>query len=346
MDIKLRQRGRASMDFLMGLGMRGYAARLQSDRELAEAGLDDNTLADDLDARMDQVKDALAASREHHLSLLINSWHGDNHGASAIEAFEEMRPELEPSLIEGAKGPTTITAHNDVKLPAYYDGVWFHRTTGGWDGHDFQGFIHSKIIHSFLVARFYPGDIYAQRRQAGKEAPRRDYERILDMGCGSGYYTVPLAQTFPDAEIWGCDFALPTLREAQRVANSHGWAWKLHQVACENTGFEANSFGLVTSFILLHELPATAIRDVFAEAYRLLEPGGDLLMTDVVPYEELSKMESWRKEHLARTGGEPYWREAATVDMREIAKEVGFVHAERYGLNNEKNYFVTRARKS
>ena len=328
MDVTLHQRGRASMDLVV-----------------AEAGLTEETLDADLDARMDQVDRVLAHSAEHHVSLLINAWHGDNHGKSAIEAFEEIRPEIENELIEGAKGPTTITVHNDVKLPAYYDGVWFHRTTGGWTGHEYQGFIHSKIIHSQLVAKMYPGDIYAQRRQAGEEAPRRDYKRILDMGCGSGYYTVPLAQTFPDAEIWGCDFALPTLKEAQRVANSHGWAWKLHQVACEDTGFEAESFGLVTSFILLHELPATAIKDIFAEAFRLLESGGHLLMTDVVPYNELTKLEAWRKEQLARTGGEPYWREAATVDTRDIAREVGFVDAERYGLNNQKNYFVTRATK-
>ena len=69
-------------------------------------------------------------------------------------------------------------------------------------------------------------------------------------------------------------------------------------------------------------------------------------MTDVVPYEELTKLESWRKEHLAITGGEPYWREAATVNTAEIAQELGFVDAERYGLNNEKNYFCDARKKA
>ena len=262
MDIKLHQRGRASMEFLMGLGARGHKARMRAEQALDDAGLTEETLEDDMDARLEQVDAALKNSREHHLSMLINAWHGDNHGKSAIDAFEELRPEIETLLIEGGKGPATITVHNDLQVPAYYDGVWFHRTTGGWTGHEYQGFIHSKIIHSQLVAKLYPGDIYAQRRQAGEEAPRRDYKRILDMGCGAGYYTVPLAQTFPDSEIWGCDIALPTLKEAQRVANGHGWPWKLHQVTCEETGFESESFGLVTSFILLHELPATAIKDI------------------------------------------------------------------------------------
>ena len=38
-----------------------------------------------------------------------------------------------------------------------------------------------------------------------REAPRRDYRKILELGTSSGHYTVALSEVFPEAEIWGVD---------------------------------------------------------------------------------------------------------------------------------------------
>ena len=56
------------------------------------------------------------------------------------------------------------------------------------------------------------------------------------------------------------------------------------------------------------------IRGVFAEAFRLLAPGGAMLMTDVPPYAQQDRLTAWRQDHNARFGGEPYWREAGHVE--------------------------------
>jgi ubiquinone/menaquinone biosynthesis C-methylase UbiE len=211
--------------------------------------------------------------------------------------------------------------------PDYAKGVEFHRTTGGWDGHPYQGFVHGEIIHRKYVAKNYPGDIFDQRRMVLGQLPRQDYKNIFEMGTSSGHFTVPLQETFPDAQITGCDMSATMMEQAQRAANERGWKWRLLQVPAEDTGLESESFDLVASFILMHEMPASAIRAIFEEAYRLLEPGGDMLMSDVRPFRDMDRLTEWRAYYVAVNGGEPHWLEAATIDLAATAEEVGFVNA-------------------
>ena len=94
------------------------------------------------------------------------------------------------------------------------------------------------------------------------------------MGVSSGFHTLAvLADAFPNAEISGCDVSRAMLEQAQRVANERQLKWETSYVGrAEDTRLPAGSFDLVSSFILLHELPADMNRAFFAEAFRLLEP--------------------------------------------------------------------------
>jgi ubiquinone/menaquinone biosynthesis C-methylase UbiE len=138
---------------------------------------------------------------------------------------------------------------------------------------------------------------------------------------------------------------MPMLEQAQRVANERGLEWRLIQAQAEATGLPDASFDLVASYIVLHEVPAAATRALFAEAFRLLEPGGNVLMSDVRPYRDMNKTEEWRAEYLAIHGGEPYWREAARLDLAEVARDCGFVEAKSYGLGDMHYPWVTIATK-
>jgi SAM-dependent methyltransferase len=332
MDFQLKQRGRASMHFLADLAVAAARFKPRVDADIAARGLSEATLADDLDARLRQVDAALADSSAAAAFAVLTEFSGVNHGRIAAEAFDEIRPELEPRLRALMNGPTTIEPMPGEPRPAYADAAWIHRTTGGWDGHDYQGFIHGELIHREYVARTYPGDIFAQRRQILSVLPRRDYARIFEIGTSSGHYTLQLAAEFPQAEIWGCDPSPRMLEQAQRVANERGFAWRLFVGSGEATGLPAESVDLVTSYIVLHEIPAAAARAQLREAFRLLRAGGELLFTDVTRYAVLDKRAVRWAEYNAVHGGEPFWREAASLELGAAAREAGFVEVRSEGL--------------
>lgn len=324
-DFSLKQRGRASVDFLTCLALGGGEVRERS-RELLEAKFPDaEALPEDLDRRHELIESTMLAERAYRAEQLLGEWHSSQHGLIADEAFEEVRAELEPRLLALDEGPATLELQDNFDAPAYWDGVEFHRTAKHWDGSDYTGCVHGEIVHRKMVDRLYPGGIFKQRRAVAAMAPRDSYRRILEMGSSTGHFTVALTETYPDAEIHGVDLSRRTLEHSRRIANANGFAWHLYQRPAEDTGFDDESFDLVTSYILLHEIPQDIIRRVFAEAFRVLEPGGDMLMSDVTRYADMDKLGVWRADKGALYGGEPHWRSSASVDLGALAREVGFV---------------------
>lgn len=345
MPAPMRQGGRAAMDFMISMGAASRPISARWGAALAKTGITAETLPDSIDERHKVMNAALANSSAFAMSSLLGEFSSVEHGRVARDAFDELADVLEPKLAAlEAQGPAKMTLYPDIPAPDYYTGVWFHRTTGGWEGHEQMGYIHSEFIHKNYVASSF-GDIFTQRRAVLGLLPHQNFKRICEMGTSSGHFTTALQETFPEASITGVELALPMLREALRVANAHGWAWDLHQRAAEDTGLPSASFDLVASYIILHEMPASAIKAVFREAFRLLEPGGSMLMSDVTPYRKLDKMGVWRADWMAQRGGEPYWREAASLDWSEAAREAGFVDVEERGLGGGIYPWVITARK-
>lgn len=336
----LAQRGRATFDF--HCAVRGAVSELhrRSEGELAQAGITAETMPDDLEARHRLVDETLATSSNFRLRNLLNDWTARDHGPIAEDAFDEIRQTVGPKLAALDNGPSTLERNPDIELPNYFSRVWFHRTTGGWDASPDNGFVHGELIHKLILTRMYGGDIFQQRRQVAELAPRRDYRHVLDMGASSGHFTVALADVFPDAEISGVDFSAPMLEHAMRVGNERGAAWKLYQRAAEATGFPDGSFDLVGSYNLIHEIPPGIIRAIFAESFRLLEPGGHMIMADVPRYFDLDKMSVWRFDLAARYGGEPYWRSASSTDLKAVAEAVGFTNVSGFTLPKGQPYVV------
>jgi SAM-dependent methyltransferase len=323
-DPQLRQRGRASVEFLVQLLKASGPVFGQVGAEIGAKLPDPDALPDDLDARDEAMNALLEDSDAFATQRLIGDWHGRMHGRVSAEAYNEIAGDLAPVLEATSKGPATIEYDPDIKLPDYYDGVNFHRTTSGWTDNPNQGFIHGELIHRKMLGRTFPGGIFKQRETVAAMAPRDHYDRILDMGCSSGHFTYALQTVYPDAKITGIDYAAPMMEHAWRTANANGWDWKLIQRGAEATGFDEASFDLVASYIILHEMPESAIREVFAEAFRVLAPGGDMLMSDVTRYADLDKLSVWKADRGAKYGGEPHWRESALLDFAAIARDVGF----------------------
>jgi len=105
--------------------------------------------------------------------------------------------------------------------------------------------------------------------------------RILDMGCTVGNSTLPWAANYPDAEVHAIDVAAPCLRYAHAKAELAGIPVHYAQKNAECTGFDAESFDLVISHIMIHETSKAALKNLIGESRRLLKPGGVMLHLDV-----------------------------------------------------------------
>lgn len=325
---RLDQRGRASVDYIGILGKANNKLR-ESFADIArKAGLDEQSLANDLDARAEQLASVMAANPIFQTQQLLGEYHARNHGPIATEAFERVQNTLNLDVV----GDCQLHIDEGFVPPAYWTGVDYHRTKGGWDADQHTGYIHAEIVHRKMVERIFPGGIFRSRLATAQKAPRSHYDRILDMGCSTGHYTLALAKAFPGAQITGIDPSYRALEHCARAGNAAGASWQLYQGAAETSGFADAQFDLVTSYILLHEVPADIVGGIFAEAFRLLAPGGDLLMADVTRFADMDKFAVWRQDLIARMGGEPYWRETAQLDFAAIARGVGFVDVQAEGI--------------
>ena len=136
---------------------------------------------------------------------------------------------------------------------------------------------------------FASGDFYNRQTQDAKHLDRilafinvRDGMRILDLGCGSGYLTFPIAERNPHCEVTGLDIVC----EAIDVNRSRAKDMGLNNLAFVSYDgidfpFEAGSFDLVVTRYALHHFPD--IEHSIGEVSRVLKEQGVLFISDPCP---------------------------------------------------------------
>ncbi|MEJ1933268.1 class I SAM-dependent methyltransferase [Nostoc sp. NIES-2111] len=148
-------------------------------------------------------------------------------------------------------------------------------------------------------------------------------QAILDVGCGVGLSTFSLQEVYPQAQVTGLDLssyflAVAKYRSQQSQANIN-WV----HASAESTGLPDGTFDLVSLFLICHELPQSATREIFAEARRLLRPGGHISIMDMNPQSEaFKKMPPYILTLLKST--EPYLDQYFTLDIEQTLVEAGF----------------------
>ena len=78
--------------------------------------------------------------------------------------------------------------------------------------------------------------------------------------------------------------------------------------------------------MVIHEMPPPAIRETFAEAMRVLEPGGLMIHLDFIPPED----PFMRFMHFGhgRRNNEPYMEPMVRMDVKKTMRELGFRNVE------------------
>ena len=146
---------------------------------------------------------------------------------------------------------------------------------------------------------------------------------ILDLGCSVGMSTFALSAIYPQAKIVGLDLSPYFLAVANYRHQQHQTKINWVHAAAESTGLPDQSLDLVSIFLMCHELPQSATRNIFAEARRVLRPGGHLAIMDMNPQSEIYKqMPTYILTLLKST--EPYLDEYFSLDIEQALVESGF----------------------
>jgi arsenite methyltransferase len=114
-------------------------------------------------------------------------------------------------------------------------------------------------------------------------------DSVIDFGCGSGTDMFFAAlQVGAGGRVVGVDFTAEQLAKARRLAQEDGFEQvELCEAPIESIPLEAGSFDCVISNGVINLAPDKA--RVFAEAARLLRPGGRLAIADIISEHELKE---------------------------------------------------------
>lgn len=211
-------------------------------------------------------------------------------------------------------------------FPSYYLQNFHHQTDGYLSD-------RSAALYDLQVEILFNGTADPMRRrllaplQRGLRAfaDRRPGQlRVLDVATGTGRTLRQLRAALPGHQLVGLDLSTAYLREANRcLAQLPEELPQLVQANAEAMPFAEASFQAVSCIFLLHELPGAARQNVIAECFRVLEPGGTLVLADSVQMadspEFIPAMENFR-----RMFHEPYYRDYIGDHIEARLEQAGF----------------------
>lgn len=107
--------------------------------------------------------------------------------------------------------------------------------------------------------------------------------RVLDVGCGGGWALVEFAKAFPKVRCLGVDMEPYSIELARRLIAAEGLGDRCEaRVQVAERLAEDGAFDVVTSFLVVHEIPPAVKAEAFRAMARALAPGGSLVVFDEV----------------------------------------------------------------
>lgn len=137
--------------------------------------------------------------------------------------------------------------------------------------------------------------------------------QVMDLGCGTGWFTGQLAEMFggPESSVTGVDLS-PGMLSYARAAGAPGIRWLVADA--ESLPFEDNSLDMVFSNLMIQWCSDSA--HVLAECRRVLRPGGRMFISTLLEGTLGELRGAWYRadpghEHVNRFEGEAAFRRRA-----------------------------------
>ena len=251
-----------------------------------------------------------------------------------VPPLAEHREELAARIDDAGAAATggSLTLHPELEIPRNVTAIDVHLTPGSYHREDPQApwMAGALYDHGFNVFSFgMMGDNHDDIGQSMSNYIRQRYpdfkpRDILDVGCTIGHNTCAWKQTFPEARVVGTDVAPASLRYAHARAQAQGVAVDFEQANATDLPYEDNSFDVVFSSMFLHELSLKDIRKVFAEAHRVLRPGGLMLHMELPPNQEMAPYDAFYLDWDSYYNNEPFYKAFRDQDITALREEAGF----------------------
>jgi tRNA (cmo5U34)-methyltransferase len=147
-------------------------------------------------------------------------------------------------------------------------------------------------------------------------------QRVLDIGCGAGNYTLKLLQALPNLDVSLVDLSERMLvRAAERIRPITDGKIEVFQADIRELELGEGRFDLILAAQVFHHLRGDEEwQAVFAKCWRALRPGGALFISDLIDHaapavQEL--MHSRWGEYLVHFRGESYREQVFAYTDRE-----------------------------
>jgi ubiquinone/menaquinone biosynthesis C-methylase UbiE len=135
--------------------------------------------------------------------------------------------------------------------------------------------------YDFSVSLLTLGQSGRLRKMTVDQALIKPGDSILDVGCGTGDVTIPArTRAGKDGKAYGIDPAPEMIVVARSKAERKGLAIDFRVGVIEALPFPDASMDVVTSSLMMHHLPDDLRVRGLAEIYRVLKPGGRVLIFD------------------------------------------------------------------
>ncbi|VEP17425.1 SAM-dependent methyltransferase [Hyella patelloides LEGE 07179] len=259
----------------------------------------------------DRLWKRVAIDLKSDRARLIKEWESSqniNQGNVELNSdFDYPRHQLKADIHRMPGGYLQDDNNSDFWTGATYDhGVFLYGM--GWFG-GLNDELGHTLINNVLL-KYYP-----------ELTP----QKILDMGCSVGHSTLPYVSKYPNAEVWGIDLGASLLRYASARAKALNKKVYFAQQNAEKTKFADNSFDLVVSHILLHEIPCGARKKVFAESFRLLKKGGIMIHLESQLFLSPPNMVArYFRDTEVWVNSEPYLGSSKLEDFEKYSLSAGF----------------------
>ncbi|RYY58228.1 MAG: class I SAM-dependent methyltransferase [Chitinophagaceae bacterium] len=167
---------------------------------------------------------------------------------------------------------------------------------------------------------------------------------LLDVGCGAGNYTLKMLTKLPGLDCTLVDLSKPMLDKAfDRVSAVTNGSVETKQGDIREIVLPGNHFDVILAGAVLHHLrDDNDWETTFAKLFRLLKPGGCLMISDLITQDtELLNDYTWERygDYLESVAGKEYRQKVLDYVAKEdsprsmnyqldLMKKVGFSKVE------------------